>query len=328
MFAFEVNPLILYPMKYINLISILLLLLNYKAFAQKSENMKSLFKSEKGKQEILSLYDKKLKELNIEFEYQKVETNFGKTNIIVSGKKSNPPLILIHGSNGCAPIAFETYPNLNQSFRVYAVDVLAQPNKSDETRLNMKDDSYGKWMNEVIDSLKIENVSLAGFSFGGLIILKTLEYDESNIKEVFLAAPAYIVNGNPFKALFKFFIPMKKYMKTQKLKYVEKFLSEVFTERDEFAIQYLSKIFQFFEMDFTPVPVIDKNKAQLIRTPITLFTAENDVIFPGKKMLKRANKIFPSLKKGILLESSKHVQSKNDNLKIEQIITSNKPHKN
>ena len=117
-------------------------------------------------------------------------------------------------------------------------------------------------------------------------------------------------------------------MKTQKLKYVEKFLSEVFTERDEFAIQYLSKVFQFFEMDFTPVPVIDKNKAQLIRTPITLFTAENDVIFPGKKMLKRANKIFPSLKKGILLEGSKHVQSKNDNLKIEQIITSNKPHKN
>ena len=75
-------------------------------------------------------------------------------------------------------------------------------------------------------------------------------------------------------------------------------------------------------------PVIDKNKAQLITTPITLFTAENDVIFPGKKMLKRANKIFPSLKKGILLESSKHVQSKNNNLKIEQIITSNKPHKN
>lgn len=315
-------------MKYKILISVVLLLFTSNTFAQKDEDMNTLFKSPEGKQEILNLYDEKLKELNIDFEYQQVETNFGKTNIIVSGKKTNPPLILIHGSNGCAPIAFESYPNLNKSFRVYAVDVLAQPNKSAETRLNMKDDSYGQWMNEVIDELNIENVSLAGFSFGGLIILKTLEYDESKIKEVFLAAPAYITNGNPVKALFKMFIPMKKYMKTKKSKYVEKFLSEVFTERDEFAIQYLSKVFQFFEMDFTPVPVIDKNKAKLIRTPITLFAAENDVIFPGKKMLKRAKRIFPSLKKGILLEGSKHVQSKEHNTNIERIITNTKPLKN
>lgn len=282
--------------------------------------MTSLFKTEKAKKEILSLYDQKLAELNIEFKYLTVETSFGKTNIIATGNVSNPPILIIHGSNGCAPIALETYPNLSKSYSVYAIDVLAQPNKSDETRLNMKDDSYGKWMHEIITSLNIDHVTMAGFSFGGLIILKTLEYNETKIKQVFLSAPAYIVNGNPLKALFKVFIPMKRFMKTQKSKYVEKFTATLFTERDEFAIQYLSKVFLYFKMDFTPVPVINRREANSIKTPITLIAAKDDLMFPGEKMIKRANKIFPSLKKTVLLEQSKHVQNRSDNKRIVNLI--------
>ncbi|WP_323757101.1 alpha/beta hydrolase [Roseivirga sp.] len=282
--------------------------------------MKSLFKSEEGKRDILRLYDKKLKELDVEYDYLRVNTSFGETNIIATGDTSKPPIILVHGSNGCAPIALETYPNLYKTHRVYAVDVLAQPNKSAETRLSMKDNSYGKWMNELIDDLKIDSVSMAGFSFGGLVILKTLEYDESRISKVYLSAPAYIVNGNPLKALFKIFIPMKRYIKTKKTKYVEKFLAEVFTDRDEFAIKYLSKVFLEFDMDFTPVPVIDSKKAANIKTPITIFAAQHDVIFPGKKMLKRAKRIFPSLRESKLLIDSKHVQSKEQNLMVEKAI--------
>lgn len=284
------------------------------------KSVKSLFKSAQGKQEVLSLYDQKLEELNIDFEYIQVETSFGITNIIATGDTSLPPLIIIHGSNGCAPIALESYPNLSSRFRVYAVDVIAQPNKSAETRPSMKDDAYGKWMNEVIDQLNITDVTLAGFSFGGLVILKTLENDESKIKQVFLAAPAYIVNGNPLKALFKIFIPMRRYMRSGKPKFVEAFLKELFTNRDEFAIKYLSKVFMHFTMDFTPVPVISNEKAGLIKTPIMLIAAKQDVMFPGEKMIKRAKQIFPSLKKTVLLQNSKHVQSASDNRLIENLI--------
>lgn len=272
-----------------------------------------MFTSEKGKKDILSLYEEKLSNLFISYKQERIKTNFGETNVIITGDNNKPPMILIHGSNGCAPIALETYVGLEKKYQIFAIDVLAQPNKSDETRLSMKTDDYGKWLHEVIDSLNLKSVSLAGFSFGGLIILKTLEYKEDAIKEVFLSAPAYIVNGNPLKALFKVFIPMKRFMKTKKVIYVERFLSEIFSERDEFAIQYLSKVFEHFDMDFTPVPVIKSDNAKRIETPITLFAAKNDLMFPGQKMIKRAKKIFPSLKEAILLEKSKHVQSDLDN---------------
>ncbi|MEO9883999.1 MAG: alpha/beta hydrolase, partial [Balneola sp.] len=119
---------------------------------------------------------------------------------------------------------------------------------------------------------------------------------------------------------FKVFIPMKRYMKTKNIKYVEKFLSHLFTDRDEFAIKFLSKVFLEFEMDFTPVPFIDAKAANEITTPITIFAAQNDILFPGNKMIKRAAKIFPSLKKSTLLEHSKHVQNKEQNEQIEQEI--------
>lgn len=282
--------------------------------------MKSLYKSEFGKNEILNLYNQKLKELGIEYKYEIIDTDFGKTNIIIIGDSTKPPLIIVHGSNGCAPIALETYPTLSEKFQVFAIDVLAQPNKSAETRLNMKDNSYGLWINELINKLELKNVTMAGFSFGGLIILKTLIQNESNIKEVFLSAPAFIVNGNPLITLFKIFIPMKQYIRTQKTKYIEKFLETLFSEKDEFALNYLSKVFLYFDMDFSPIPIIKKEEALTIKTPITLIVAKKDIIFPGIKMMKRANKIFPSLKSTLLLENSKHVQNRKDNTKIEMLI--------
>lgn len=281
--------------------------------------MNSLYKTKKGKDEILSLYEQKLQSLDIAYDYKEIETSFGKTNLIVTGDTFKPPILLVHGSNGCAPIALETYSGLESHFQIFAVDVLAQPNKSAETRLSMKDLSYGEWLHEVIDALELKNVTLAGFSFGGLIILKTLEFKD-NIKEVFLTAPAYIINGNPLKALFKVFIPMKLYIKTKKQKYVERFLKQVFTDRDQFAIDFLSKVFLYFKMDFTPVPVIKTKIAQNLKTPITLITAKNDLMFPGEKMIKRASKIFPSLKKIELLEESKHVQNKVVNKRIVEVI--------
>ncbi|MFK7972044.1 MAG: alpha/beta fold hydrolase, partial [Bacteroidia bacterium] len=221
---------------------------------------------------------------------------------------------------GCAPIALKCYPHLRERFQVFAVDVLAQPNKSAETRLSMKDESYGVWLNEVMAGLDIEEATLAGFSFGGLVILKTLIHNKKRVKEAFLAAPAYIVNGNPIEALFKVLIPMKRFIRKQNPKFIDKFLSVLFTEKDDFAAKFLPKVFSHFTMDFSPLPVLHKKEAQQINTPITLIAAQKDIFFPGKKMIKRAQKLLPSLKRTVLLDQSRHVQNSEDNRMIERLV--------
>ncbi|MCG2417787.1 alpha/beta hydrolase [Aequorivita sp. F47161] len=281
------------------------------------------FKSKEGKEKILSLYNQKLKELNIEYSEKLVETKFGVTNVIITGNTENPPLVLIHGTGGCAPQILDSFPNLSSKYCVYAVDVLAQPNKSAENRLDMKSLEYGKWLIEIIIKLRLKEVTLVGFSFGGLISLKALEFNETPIKQVFLIAPVYIVNGNPLLGLFKMFIPIKKFIKTNNQKHIKKVMGVLFTEYDDFALNYMSNTFRHCNMDFSPLPVITKDSAENIKTPITIFAAEKDIMFPGKKMIKKAKQLFPSLEEVVLLEGSKHVPN-NKNFKIIEDLILNK----
>ncbi len=278
------------------------------------------FKSKEGKEKILTLYNQKLDELNIKYSEKLIETTFGVTNVIITGDTKNPPLVLIHGTGGCAPLILESFPNLSSKYCVYAVDVLAQPNKSAENRLDMNSLDYGKWTTELIETLRLTEVTLVGFSFGGFISLKTLEFKETHIKKAYLIAPVYIVNGNPFKGLFKMFIPLKKFIKTNNDTYLKKVINVLFSEADDFANQFMGTTFQNCNMDFSPLPLISEKSANNIKAPITLIAAEKDILFPGKKMIKRAKRIFPSLDEIVLLEDSKHVPSNRNFKKIEDLI--------
>lgn len=278
------------------------------------------FKSKEGKDKILSLYNQKLNELNIDYSEESVETKFGATNVIITGNVKNPPLLLIHGTGGCAPLILESFPNLSSKYCVYAIDVLAQPNKSSENRLDMKSLGYGEWLTEVIILLGLKDVTFVGFSFGGLILLKTLEFNERLIKHVFLIAPVYIVNGNPIKNLVNVFIPLKSFLKNGKQKCIKKVMHALFSEYDDFGLTFMATTFQNCNMDFSPLPIISKQSAKHLTTPITIIAAEQDIMFPGRKMMKRAKRIFPSLHDIVLLEDSKHVPNSTNFKSIEDLV--------
>ena len=97
-------------------------------------------------------------------------------------------------------------------------------------------------------------------------------------------------------------------------------MDALFSEYDGFALVFMSTVFQNCNMDFSPLPVISKNRAKNIKTPISIFAAEQDIMFPGKKMIKRAKQIFLSLEEVVLLNGSKHVPNATDFKKIEQLI--------
>lgn len=281
------------------------------------------FKSQEGKSKVLDLYDQKLEQLKIEKIEKIVQTKYGATNIIITGDAEKPALLLIHGTGGCAPLILESFPKLSSKYCVYAIDVLAQPNKSAENRLDMKTLDYGKWLIEIILQLGLDSVTLVGFSFGGLISLKTLEYDEKLIKKVILIAPVYLVNGDPVKNLFQVFFPLKSFIKTGKEQKIKKVLKALFSEYDSFTLNFMSATFKNCNMDFSPLPILSKKNAYKITTPITLCACEDDIMFPCKKLVKRAKRILPSLEKIVILENSKHVPNKMNFNKIETILLNN-----
>lgn len=280
----------------------------------------SLYDSPAAKAAVIALYEEKLAQWPLPYQEQQVTTSFGQTHVIATGAADLPPLVLVHGANGCTPVALEVYPNLAQHFRVYGVDVPGQPNKSAEVALPYQGPAHGQWLNEVLEQLDLEEVVLVGFSLGGMVIMKALVEEEKRVKAAYLAAPAGLVSGNPFKAIFQLFLPMKKYIKTQQEVALKKFLAAMFTEEDPFALAFMGQVLPHYQLDFSPIPNLSAQEAQKIQTPITVIGSGQDLLFPGKKLLKRAQKIFPNLQTTLLLPNAKHVPNAADNKKIEELI--------
>lgn len=269
--------------------------------------MNSYFKNLDAKQQMERWYQNKLDELRISYEFQNIETSFGNTNVILTGSDDKPPMVLLHGSNGCAPMAIEKMLGLLDGHKLYAIDVVGQPNMSTGIRPSKLDNSYGQWMYEILSRLSIRNAVLVGISFGGFISWKTLLLDERRIIKAFLIAPVGIVPFNPWKIFWKIGLPMKLYQWRKQPKYIHKILNEKFSEVDEPSIEFYSKVLQNFDRDITSTPLIKKNEAQKIKTPIHIIAADQDVLYTGYKLLKRAKEVFPSLGEVLLLKNSKHV---------------------
>ena len=259
---------------------------------------------------ILSVYDKKLASLSINFNDVTIATSFGKTNILIFGDSTKPPLFLVHGLNSAAPFALDTVSFLLKKYQIFTIDVLGEPNKSDFVRLNKKNTSYGKWLQETVSHFNLDKITLCGISFGAFPILKSLLIDEKKVKEVFLISPAGIVNGSFLKTITHFLIPMKKFKKTKSEVYLKQCLLNLYDEFDDFNLQFLKEVFFNFKMDFSITPNLKKSELSSIKTPITIISSKNDFFVPGKKLKKRSEKSFTSLKKFNILENAKHIPKK------------------
>jgi pimeloyl-ACP methyl ester carboxylesterase len=270
---------------------------------------------------IISIYNKKLASLNTSFREKKIETTFGKTNILIFGDDKKLPLFLIHGLNSAAPFAFDTVYFLTNKYQIFAIDLLGEPNKSDFVRLNKKDNSYGKWLLEIIHHFKADSYTLCGISFGSFPILKSLLINDIKVKEAFLISPAAFIHGSLWKTIFKFIIPLKKFQKTKNEIYLNNCLSSIYDKFDELTLRYQKEVFTNFKMDFSPTPNFTKSELKKIKIPITIIASQNDFFLPFKKLKNKCSNLS-NLKHFITLESSKHIPSKKTLEKIFNKITS------
>lgn len=270
-----------------------------------------------GRARIMRIYDAQLEALSTPYKPLEIQTSYGRTRVFELGDPSNPPLMLVHGTNASAPAVLGPFEDLAAHFHLFAVDVIGQPNQSASTRPSMKDGSYGKWMNEVLSELEIGKVNLLGISFGGFICLNTAMVDQSRLNKVFLVVPGGIAMGSPFKMYSNAFVPMKKFKKTEEDRYFQQFMSASATDPGRLTMDYMKEVLLNYEIDTSPIPKMKKKKAAGISIPMYLVASQNDMFFPGEKVIKRAEKIFPSLQGTLLLSRSRHIPSSED---MEEVI--------
>ncbi|MEC9375149.1 MAG: alpha/beta hydrolase [Pseudomonadota bacterium] len=181
--------------------------------------MNSLYKSEEGFQAIMDWYKKALTNIDTEFSSHHVDTRFGKTHILVAGPESGEPIILIPGVAGCAPLWRRQIPDFAKHFRVYALDIVGQPGKSDPNTPSFLNEDFSEWLIDVLDSLKLEKAHIAGTSVGGWIALRFGIYAPERVLKIIMLSPTGISRAK---------LPLKVWV----TKYLNKWQSEDALEND------------------------------------------------------------------------------------------------
>lgn len=265
----------------------------------------SIYKSEKGKEKSLRLYDKQLSELDMPFTDIYVETSFGKTHIIEVGNKTGKPLLIFHGGNSTTAYNLLMCRFLLDDFHVYAVDTIGHPGKSEEVCLSHRGYGYGKWANEVIAQIGYESMLCYGCSFGGGILAKLLCVAPQRVKKAVLVVPAGISNAFPISSA-KMMIPLIGYRITKKEKYLIKTALYMALHESVLDKDTLDIVRDSFDNVKTKVGMptnVQPQRLSAYTSPTLVIAGEKDCLFPAKKVLPKAKEIIQNCKTYMLRDS-------------------------
>lgn len=235
--------------------------------------MTTLYKSPEGEAKVLSLYDKAVAKLGLEFDKTTVDTRFGDTHIIITGPKEAPPLVILQGGNTVSPVTLSWFLPLTNEYRVYAPDTIGHPGKSSQNRVSPADDSFGKWVVDILDCLSIERAAFIGPSYGAGIILRTAAFAPERISKAVLFVPSGIATGSITRMIFKIFIPMLMYQLFPTDKRLLKAVSPMFSgDGDEIAVEVTGAVYLHYKLE-TEMPRLTSEEELKNYTAPTLVLA-------------------------------------------------------
>jgi len=152
-----------------------------------------------------------LETVDIPLSSKYIETSFGRTHMLVCGPEDAEPLILIPGTAGCAPLWRMQFKAFAESYRVYALDVIGQPGRSEANRLSLLNDDSVEWLTDVLDELGIDKAHFAGNSVGGWMAMRMGIERPERVNKVVMLGPTGLTRAKlPVKIFVSKVLSKKK----------------------------------------------------------------------------------------------------------------------
>lgn len=256
--------------------------------------MKSIYKSEAGKQKVLETYKEILEIWPVENKQYGVETSYGSTFVIESGSAENPPLILLHGSMSNSFTWYSDVEILSRTYRVYAIDIIGEPGFSAESRPSYESGAYPVWLDETIQALGIESCSLAGLSLGGWMVLSYATTYPQNVDNLVLMCPGGLARENAsfiWKAIF--FAMLGKWGERQTMKLINGGRLPDAVPGLERALAFMRLIGKNFNPRMAKLPLFDGESLLKLNMPVLVIYGENDYLLPARESIENLTRYVP-----------------------------------
>jgi pimeloyl-ACP methyl ester carboxylesterase len=269
--------------------------------------MGKVYKNKQSEIALLELYDKQLKNLNVSYEDLWVETRYGKSHVLKLGNPNGKPILFFHGGNNTTTYNLLNwkvfFTSLFYQFCVYAVDTIGHPGKSSQNVLSPKSMAYGEWASDVITGLGFQKMYWMGGSFGGGILVKLMCVAPEKVEKSVLIVPSGISNVSTLNLMVKMGIPMINYIITKKDHWLKKAIIPMAVDEKNIDENTYEMVKSSFDHVVVKAGMPSNVPAEILKkcnVPTLLIAAEKDCMFPGKRVIERAQNILPNLKTHLL----------------------------
>jgi pimeloyl-ACP methyl ester carboxylesterase len=260
------------------------------------------FKSVKAKTEYFTFEETLAKKWPVTSVEKVVETTFGKTFIRISGPDDAPPLVLLPGGGTCSLIWRENIKALSEDYRTYALDNIYDFGRSVYTRKIENGKAFSDWLNELFDTLHLENnIRIIGYSYGGWVTSQYALYHSERVNHVVLLAPAWTVLDFPSNFVLSI-IPSLLPIRYFKEKTMYTWWKDLALSGDrgkqivEDEIDYFEIAMKCFKIKQGVLPtVLSDSELQQLKMPVLFLVGENETCYNGMDAINRLKKTAPEI---------------------------------
>lgn len=261
-----------------------------------------VFTSPEGKVEIMNAYQAIMDKWPVPYQELTIPTSFGETYVIASGPENAPGVVLLHALSATVTSWYRNIEALSRSYRVYAVDVIGEGNKSCPVKPITSLDGFQQWFTELIDGLGIKTLYLVGNSYGGFTgAYYTMKLPDRIRKLVMIGPAATISPMRPFyvhmfipKAMYGFFpkLPGQKRVMRNSVDWMHKGLpyDQLWEPLFYRSMMYGGLINQVFPR------VYSKEEFTQIKVSVLLILGEQDAIYNNlQSAIRSAKELIPNV---------------------------------
>lgn len=239
------------------------------------------------------------------YPFLKLQTSLGESHIWTHNieKEELPALVLFPGAR--TTVLFwdldKNLESLRKKYRLFLVETNGLPNFSSGKSPDIKGLAYGEWGKEILEKLGLEEVFLAGASFGGEVAMKIGMVAPQKVKAIFLFNSAGL---SPFSLgwtnLYYNLLPVFKTSRKNVQLFLEKLVFQAPAHTLSEASMDLVIDYEVFAIDRykdrTQKPYFMGKELQKVEVDTYVLEGDADLLFPYKRSLQHAKKHLPALK--------------------------------
>ena len=261
--------------------------------------MKSVYWSPDVEADVQRRYRLMLEAWGTEHREHRIPTSQGEAFAITAGQPDLPAVVLLPGSMATSAMWLGTISALAGSFRVIAVDIIGDAGFSASSRPWMKSDAHARWLDDVLDTLRVTAASFVGASFGGWLSLDYAIRRTSRVKRLMLLAPGGIGRIRPgfmLRAAPLLFLGPWGHRKA--LSFDMGLSEQPRVAEDAAFFDLFNAVRSGFRARMQPIPSFSDRDLRALDIPVLAVVGDRDLIMDSRETQRR---IKANIRKGEVL---------------------------